>query len=242
MNKKLIAAMMAAGFLSLSGAAQAQWSGNFERDIEDIVENAIDQYDELMVANIAVNTDDVDASVRIESDDDDVEIGGSYANLRTDIEVELEVEAEADTDDVGTATATATGTVAPELKAQVGSSITTSAIGAANVGDVTVTAVQEVEAEARFSAYESEREYRRYESETESVRASAEVETSNPDVGVFQVAYNDADIEADIDVEALEDVEIRNTDMKTSAIGALNAGDITVSVGLATLPTLGGEF
>lgn len=234
MNKKLIvSAMFAAGLLSIAGTAQAFGGSNFESDIEDIVQRATSQYDELLVANIAVNTKEVNASVRIDAEED-LEIGGAYAHLSTDLDSDIEVEVE---DRGGDDTVAVTVDIAPELKAQVGSSIKTSAIGAANVGDITVTAAQEVEVDASEYSYESERDSRRHDREVEFDRASISFETTNPDVAVFQIAYNDADIDATVDIESDdEDIQIRNTDINTSAFGALNAGDITVSI--TTLPAI----
>lgn len=215
MSKKLIvSAMVAAGFLSFGAAANAQFLGV-----------------DVLAANIAVNTSKVDGSVKIDNTNTfggGVAIGGDSANLNTQLNVNVNSNQPANVDI----------TLAPELKAQVGSSISTTAIGAANMGDITINAAQEG---TQFSVngsyqnnFQADHFFDHQATSTTFDFGMAYAGTSNPDVAALQVAWNSAPVDASIGINSNSTfgggIDIKNTDMKTTAIGALNAGNISVTI------------
>lgn len=245
MNKKLIAsAMMAAGLFSVTGSAQA-WSSALD-DVKEIVE--LRSVDELQVANIAVNTDKIDGSLVIKATKGDVKIVGNEGHLSTDISVAVDVETGGWRND---AESDIEVTVEPVLEAKLvgNNQFSTAAYGAVNAVTVDIDAAQMASASAAGFELdiEAERTTRRYsrsgafELDIELAGAMGSAESLNPTASALQVAYNTDDIDASITVEAAGvfsggDISIANTDMSTTAFGALNQATVAISVAPASLP------
>lgn len=253
MNKKLIAsAMVAAGLFSVIGTVQAR-PGSYTSaldDANDLV--ALHALDELLVANVAVNTAKVNGSLVIESTRGDVSIVGNQGSLATDISVTVDVDTGGRRND---AESNITVDLAPVLEAKLAGNnqFSTAAFGAVNTGEVDITAAQMADVSAGRFEFEMEAErntWRRSrfgsasEIEIEIEGAQGAAETLNPTVGVLNVAYNVADIDGSMEIKAAAgrhtsgDVGIANTDLSTTAFGALNQGTVAVAVTAATLPAV----
>lgn len=252
MNAKLIAsAMMAAGLFSVTGAAQAWGPSSPLDDVGAIV--ALRAMDEIQVANIAVNTAEIDGSLRIETEKGDIRIVGNEGHLSTDIALEIEVETDGFRND---AESHIDVTVEPVLEAKLvgNNQFSTAAYGAVNAVTVEIDAAQTarvgaggIELELELDAESGSRFSRMNRSFDVDLEASAALgfgESLNPTASALQVAYNNADIDASITLEAgashfsSSDIGIANTDMSSTAFGALNQATVAIRVAPAVLPDI----
>lgn len=178
---------------------------------------------------------------------------GNEGRLSTDISVDVDVDTDGYRNDAESHIDVA---VEPVLEAKLfgNNQFATAAYGAVNAVTVDIDAAQmarvgaggielelELDAESgsRFS-----RMNRSFEVDVEASAALGFAESLNPTASALEVAYNRADIDASITLEAgagyfsSGDIGIANTDLSTTAFGALNQATVAISVAPAALPAI----
>lgn len=228
----LLSALVATSLISSSAMAEMP-----------MLFDSIPDQEGILIANIAINTAPIDGSVDIKGNRD-ISIGGTEALLATDLKVEVGLD--------GTLPSEADVNVNldPELSARVGSSIRTSAFGAANMVDVTVEAEQTTLDATETVGFGAMLELGDLTIQDNLVELGVgvlafgyrEMESmaidKAPEISILNVAYNAESIDASVRIGSNDtnNVDLENLTIATSALGALNSGAMEVIVGKAMLP------
>lgn len=240
----LISALMATSLISSSAMAETLFVPQAMPEAPMFFDSISGQ-EGVLIANIAINTAPIDGSVVIKGNRD-ISIGGTEAVLATDLKVEVGFN--------GTLPSEANVNVnldlSPELSAQVGSSIHTSAFGAANMVDVTVKAAQTTLEADEMVGFDVMLEQRDLAIQEDVVELDAgflaldyrimESMTINkaPEISILNVAYNADSIDASVKIGSniTNNIDLENFAISTSALGALNSGTMEAIIGKAMLP------
>jgi len=238
----LISALVATSLISTSAMAETLFVPQAMPEAPMLFDSISGQ-EGVLIANIAINTAPIDGSVVIKGNRD-ISIGGTEAVLATDLKVEVGLDGNLPSE------ANVNIDLSPELSAQVGSSIHTSAFGAANMVDVTVKAAQTTLEAREMVGLDVMLEQRDLAIQEDLVELDAgflgldymimESMTINkaPAINVLNVAYNADSINASVKIGSniTNSIDLENFAISTTALGALNSGTMEAIIGKAMLP------